>query len=222
MISPYKGTFRISQGYLNVRSDGSQHRGFDMVGISDKHIYSPVSGKVECAGWENARNHGQGFGLYVRIRIGNTPYRMYFGHLSSIVVRVGQYVNPGDLLGVEGSTGHSTGSHLHWEIRNGIDRGEHRSIVSYSGIPNGASHTARKSGWGRDLLGTATLRRRNRADLAYPEKVYNAVMQDATGVNPDGIFGGGTERAVKQFQMAHGLTADGLVGKNTKSALMEG
>lgn len=221
MISPYKGTFRISQAWHNKRSDGSLHRGFDMVGISDKHVYSPVSGRVECAGWENPRNHGQGFGQYVRIQIGTTPYRMYFGHLSSISVRVGQEVKPGDLLGVEGSTGHSTGSHVHWEIRNGTDKMQNRDIAAYSGIPNRAGGTVYQSGWGAELLGPATLRRRSRADLVYPEKVYNAVMQDAAGVNPDGIFGGGTERAVKQFQSAHGLTVDGLVGRNTKAKMME-
>ena len=42
---------------------------------------------------------------------------MYFGHLSQINVATGQKLKPGDLIGVEGSTGHSTGSHLHWEIR---------------------------------------------------------------------------------------------------------
>lgn len=49
---------------------------------------------------------------------------MYFGHLSKINVAVGQKLKPGDLIGVEGSTGHSTGSHLHWEIRiNDISTG---------------------------------------------------------------------------------------------------
>ncbi len=218
MISPYKGTFRVSQGYRKMRSNGTYHQGFDLVGISDKNIYSPVYGYVECAGWENPYNHKQGFGQYVRIRIGNTNYRMYFGHLSSIAVSVGQTVKPGQLLGVEGSTGHSSGSHCHWEIRNGTNKRNYVSIANYSGIPNSASHTSRQSGWGAELLGPETLRRRGSCNS--PEKLFNAVMQSVVGVNTDGIFGGGTERAVKKYQSAHGLTADGLVGRNTKNKMM--
>lgn len=218
MISPYKGTFRVSQAYRNWRSNQTYHQGFDLVGISDKHIYSPVYGTVERAGWENTANHKQGFGRYVRIRIGKTNYHMYFGHLSSISVRVGQVVSPGTLLGVEGSTGHSTGSHCHWEIRNGTEKKDYISVANYSDIPNYASNTPHKSGWGSELLGPDTLRRRS--SVTSPEKLYNAVMQDVVGVKSDGIYGGGTERAVKRFQTAHGLTADGLVGKNTKAKMM--
>lgn len=218
MISPYKGTFRVSQAYRNKRSNGTYHQGYDLVGISDKHIYSPVSGVVERAGWENPGNHNQGFGQYVRIRIGKTNYRMYFGHLSSIAVSVGQTVKPGDLLGVEGSTGHSTGSHCHWEIRNGTEKRNYISVANYADIPNSASHTSRQSGWCSELLGPDTLRRRG--SCTSPEKLYNAVMQDVVEVNADGIFGGGTERAVKQYQAAHGLDADGLVGRKTKASMM--
>ena len=48
MISPYKGTFRVSQEYK-----GNDHRGIDLVGISDKRLFSPVVGTVVRAGWEN-------------------------------------------------------------------------------------------------------------------------------------------------------------------------
>lgn len=220
MISPYKGTFRVSQAYRHMRANGTYHKGFDLVGISDKNIYCPIYGTVERAGWENPSNHGQGFGQYVRIRIGNTNYRMYFGHLSSIAVSVGQKVVPGQWLGVEGSTGHSTGSHCHWEIRNGTSPKSYVSIANYSSIPNSASHTPRQSGWGAELLGPNTLRRRGNCNS--PEKLFNAFTQSVVGVNADGIFGGGTERAVKQYQAAHGLVADGLVGRKTKASMVEG
>ena len=117
MIAPYKGTFRISQTWNNLRSNGTLHQGFDLVGIADKRLYSPVYGTVVRAGWENPKNAKQGWGRRVVVRIGKTRFYMYFGHLSSIAVTAGQTVKPGDLIGIEGSTGHSTGSHLHWEIR---------------------------------------------------------------------------------------------------------
>lgn len=133
MISPYKGTFRVSQEYK-----GAAHQGLDLVGISDRHIYSPVSGTVVRAGWENPLRHSQGWGRRVVVNMGGSLY-MYFGHLSIISVKAGQHIDAGALVGVEGSTGYSTGSHLHWEIRY-LDRHDsYRDIAKYSGIPNQAS-----------------------------------------------------------------------------------
>ena len=104
MISPYKNTFRVSQAYRHLRSDGTYHQGYDLVGIGDKHIYSPVYGTVIRAGWECATLPKKGFGQRVVLRVGRTNYYMYFGHLSQINVAAGQKLKPGDLIGVEGST----------------------------------------------------------------------------------------------------------------------
>ena len=107
LISPYKGTFRVSQAYRNLRANGTYHQGYDLVGIGDKSIYCPVYGTVIRAGWECATLPKKGFGQRVVVRIGSTAYYMYFGHLSKINVAVGQKLKPGDLIGVEGSTGHT-------------------------------------------------------------------------------------------------------------------
>ena len=64
-----------------------------------------------------------------------TGYGFYFGHLSEIRVRVGQRVNITDIIGIEGSTGYSTGSHCHYCIRkNG--KGTDINVSEFSGIPN--------------------------------------------------------------------------------------
>lgn len=218
MISPYKGTFRVSQAYRNPRPGRGEHQGFDLVGISDKTIYCPVYGIVEYAGWESASNHKQGFGQYVRIRIGSTIYRMYFGHLSEVFVRAGQVVTPGAMLGIEGSTGHSTGSHCHWEIRKGTDRNSYVSVANYSAIPNRASGAPYRSDWDAALLGPKTLRRGPRCGA--PDILYVSLLQHCLGIAPDGIFGADTERAVRSYQAAHNLTADGLAGRRTKASLL--
>ena len=62
MISPYKGTFRVSQAYRNLRANGTYHHGYDLVGIGDKSIYCPVYGTVIRAGWECATLPKKGFG----------------------------------------------------------------------------------------------------------------------------------------------------------------
>lgn len=215
MITPYKGTFRVSQTYKNPRSNGP-HQGFDMVGTPAKGIYSPVYGTVERAGWENPLLHGQGFGLYVRIRVGKTAYRMYFGHLSEIYVRTGQTVKPGALLGIEGSTGRSTGSHLHWEIRNGTAKRSYMSIAGYSNVPNACGMYTGDQGI--STLGIKTLRT---GQNQYPYCLYNAALQGMLGLAQDGIYGSKTAAAVKDFQLRHGLEPDGLAGPATKAALMQ-
>lgn len=136
--------------------------------------------------------------------------------LSKINVAVGQKLKPGDLIGVEGSTGHSTGSHLHWEIRiNDISTG-YVSVHQYAGIPNVAGSTAYTSNWAAELFGPSTLKK---STSGFPQRLYNSVLQGALGIDKDGIFGANTEKTVKEFQSAHGLTADGIAGAKTKVAL---
>lgn len=216
LISPYKNTFRVSQAYRHLRSDGTYHQGYDLVGIGGKHIYSPVYGTVIRAGWECATLPKKGFGQRVVLRVGCTNYYMYFGHLSQINVAAGQKLKPGDLIGVEGSTGHSTGSHLHWEIRiNDIKTG-YVSVYHYAGIPNMPGSAAYTSNWAAEIFGPGNLKK---STSGYPQRLYNAALQGALGINQDGIFGANTEKAVKAFQAAHNLTADGIVGTRTKAAL---
>lgn len=131
MNSPYMGRFRVSQCYK-----GSAHDGLDLVGIDSKEIHSTVHGTVLYAGWENGNNHAQGFGRYVKIRKAGTDEVYYFGHLSELRVKKGDEVKITDVIGVEGSTGRSTGSHCHYCMRRGGIKGQHGDICVISGIPN--------------------------------------------------------------------------------------
>lgn len=131
MKGPYKGKFRVSQKFK-----GQAHDGLDLVGVDSKNIYSTVNGVVEYSGWENPKNHLQGFGMYVRIRKENSIDKYYYGHLSKLNVKAGQTVKIGDLLGVEGSTGRSTGSHCHYCIRGNGSPALIRDLPAVSGIPN--------------------------------------------------------------------------------------
>lgn len=212
MLSPYKGTFRVSQEYK-----GNDHRGIDLVGISDKRLFSPVVGTVVRAGWENPPVRSQGFGRHVVIRIGNSDVFMYFGHLSEINVVKGQRVKIGQQIGVEGTTGHSTGSHLHWEIRYGDVKSGFRDISSYSNIPNAQSHEAKASSWGTELFGLSTLKE---GQSAFPYNVYNSNLQSILKIEADGIFGANTENRVRKFQQDNHLEVDGKVGAMTKSVLV--
>ncbi len=131
MNSPYKGKFKVSQQFK-----GSSHDGLDLVGIDSKEIYSTIDGTVEIAGWENPKNKAQGFGLYIRLKKNNSSDRYYFGHLSKVKVKIGQKIKCGDLIGIEGNTGKSTGSHCHYCVRGSCLKSKIRDINDISGIPN--------------------------------------------------------------------------------------
>ena len=127
--SPYKGRFKVSQIYK-----GASHKGLDLVGLDDKTIYSTVNGTVEAA--RHDTHPTGGMGLYIRIREDGTNRRFYFAHLSEVSVKVGQRVRVGDKIGVEGSTGNSTGSHLHYEVRIEPSNATFLDVSKISGIPN--------------------------------------------------------------------------------------
>lgn len=130
MNAPYMGKFRVSQCF------SAKHTGLDLVGIDSKEIHSTINGKVIRAGWENEKNHAQGFGLRVVIQRSSTSEFYYFGHLSEIRVKVGDTVKCTDIIGIEGSTGYSTGSHCHYECRLHDAKLYYQDICKISGIPN--------------------------------------------------------------------------------------
>ncbi len=89
------------------------HSGVDIANRSGPSVLAAASGTVITAGW----NPG-GYGNYVIIDHGN-GYHTLYGHMvtGSIIVKVGQVVKQGQKIGQMGSTGRSTGTHLHFEIR---------------------------------------------------------------------------------------------------------
>ena len=88
------------------------HTGIDLgTGTSTPPVKAAKSGKVVFAGWNN-----QGYGNLVIIEhVDGT--RSYYAHLSSIAVSSGASINGGKNIGNIGSTGNSTGNHLHFEVR---------------------------------------------------------------------------------------------------------
>lgn len=96
---------------------GRMHQGIDIAGGGDygQPIIAADGGTVTFAG-----NDGGGYGNYVMIDHGN-GYMTVYGHASSLAVSTGEYVSQGQTIAYVGSTGNSTGPHLHFEIReNGV------------------------------------------------------------------------------------------------------
>ena len=85
------------------------HEGMDFTAPTGTDIYATGNGTVVSAGWK------QGYGNCVEINHG-FGYLTLYGHMSAIKSRVGQKVKRGDVIGLVGSTGKSTGPHLHYEV----------------------------------------------------------------------------------------------------------
>lgn len=92
--------------------DSEYHSGQDISAPKGTPVIAPADGTVTHAGWQS------GYGNLVTIDHGNGLSTRY-GHLSKTEVVVGQEIKRGDLLGLVGSTGRSTGPHLHYEVRIG-------------------------------------------------------------------------------------------------------
>ena len=88
----------------------ARHNGVDIPAPHGTPIYATADGFVGRAQWLG------GYGKYVEIEHGNAIQTRY-GHMSSYVVNPGQRVRKGDVIGYVGSTGRSTGNHLHYEVR---------------------------------------------------------------------------------------------------------
>lgn len=109
-------SMRLSSGYgkrrAPTRGASRNHQGIDIPGPVGTPIYATADGIVGRAQWAG------GYGKLVELEHGNEIQTRY-GHLSALNVTFGQRVQKGDLIGYMGSTGRSTGSHLHYEVRIG-------------------------------------------------------------------------------------------------------
>ena len=108
-------TAAFTSGY-GVRSDpfrggAAMHAGIDLAGPHGTPIYATADGLVTTAKWNSG-----GYGNLIKVDHGRGIETRY-GHLAQMLVRDGQQVKRGQLIGRMGSTGRSTGNHLHYEVR---------------------------------------------------------------------------------------------------------
>jgi murein DD-endopeptidase MepM/ murein hydrolase activator NlpD len=182
---------------------------------------------------------GGGFGNFVTLshNINGEDYVTIYAHMQdgSLKVTPGQKITAGTPLGKMGSTGMSTGKHLHWELQKAKkyawnDTGLNfiepvaffealARLDSVKGTAANQTTTAAPvapapvHGPGAKLPSRPTLRR---GAPAGPHVLY---LQQKLGVSPTGPFGPKTHAAVVAFQASRGLIADGIVGPRTWAAI---
>ena len=112
---PIQAAANLTSGY-GIRSDpfrgrAAMHAGIDLAGPYGTPIYATADGTIGRSEWNSG-----GYGNLVEIDHGQGIQTRY-GHLSRMIARPGQRVRRGELIGLMGSTGRSTGNHLHYEVR---------------------------------------------------------------------------------------------------------
>ena len=109
LSNPSKGGY-LSSYFGEVRAK-SVHKGIDIAKNLGASVNASLDGKVIKAGYNNG-----GYGNLIVIQHGNNM-KTYYAHLNEIYVNVGDIVKKAEIIGTVGSTGNSTGPHLHFELR---------------------------------------------------------------------------------------------------------
>ncbi|WOE76042.1 M23 family metallopeptidase [Alterisphingorhabdus coralli] len=109
-VDKFRLTSRYGYREDPFRGRRKRHKGIDMAAPIGTPIYATADGVVGRAQWVS------GYGKYIEIEHGGDIQTRY-GHMSRLNVAPNQKVKRGDLIGFMGSTGRSTGSHLHYEVR---------------------------------------------------------------------------------------------------------
>ena len=156
---------------------------------SNNIIVAAAAGKVTFS----KATTGYGNTVMIVHAIGGKTFETVYAHLQSIGVRVGQTVKQGERIGVKGTTGDSTGIHLHFEVHVGRWNNKFTNAVDPFGYV--VDHEVKKT---QSLL----------VKVGYKIAV-------------DGLNGPATKAAVQSFQKNSGLVVDGVAGKLTTAALVK-
>lgn len=181
---PFDSKMRITSAY-GMRTDPingqrTRHGGLDIVG-EDYLIRAVYDGVVALSQMVTDKsNTTWQWGNYVCV-LGDDGNYIYYCHMAERRVSRGQRVKAGDLLGIMGTTGYSTGDHLHFEVRNGANVVQ--DPAAYLGIPNevgevklsdaGEDGDSIPADWAKDAVEWA-----KRAGILYGDEAGNLRLRE--------------------------------------------
>ncbi|MBO7149237.1 MAG: M23 family metallopeptidase [Clostridia bacterium] len=143
MILPFsKGDIQITSkhGYRTIFGGTSFHPGLDIVGKDTDEVVSVSNGRVLWSQWADKPPTSE-WGNYVAVT-GDDGCTIYYCHLKERRVKAGERVKAGDVIGIMGSTGKSTGPHLHFEVRPNNASASNAAI--YLNLPNAICEISEK------------------------------------------------------------------------------
>lgn len=178
MQLPYKGDVRVSSpfGWRTMNGERVYHKGIDLVG-TDKTVRAVVGGVVgQSIIITDPKNRTSEWGNYVRVD-GEDGRLYYYCHLSKRLVDRGAKVSVGDAIGIEGSTGKSTGSHLHFEVR---ENGSSIDPTKILGIKNtvGAVQTTKTTERTNYIVNGLTICRADDFSIEYCDRKKKNIPED--------------------------------------------
>lgn len=244
----WKVTSRMGWRIHPVKKVKKHHNGTDIWAKAEPcWIEAPFDGKVI-----NVGNNPSGFGNSVTLlhSIDGKPYVTLYAHMAngSVKVKKGQRVEAGTPLGKMGSTGMSTGKHLHWELQKGKkwvwnDNGKNfiepvaffdalikkekieatAADVTPADAPVAPAPTHDEAGAKAQAVAekvAAPAAPKARSNVKQGSKGADVkYLQKKLGITADGIFGPQTKKHVIEFQTKNGLKADGSVEADTWAKL---
>lgn len=217
-----------------IQKTRKHHNGEDLVG--QKYVKAMAAGTVlgaRASKTKKANGEPGGYGYFVSIRhkIDGEYYTSLYAHLQkgSMQVKEGQKVEAGQIIGIMGTTGASTGVHLHWEIWKGKTHGwsadgrgfaDPIAFVQAFGAKDSVASNISKPSVDPEAapkIKVPTSKPEYKEALSYGDRGEEvAYLQSQLGVETIGIFGPKTKAAVIKFQRKFpGIAADGVVGPIT-------
>ncbi len=151
-VAPTQGPCGFGDTWGNARSRGRSHQGTDIFPGSGNYVYAVVDGRLTSRVWDGAgHNAGNAWSL-----TGADGTRFFFAHLSDFApeLKVGSNVRAGQIIGWVGSTGNSSASHLHFEVRpgGGVPVNPYPILRAQGGCNSGRPYT-QPGGWVPDRVG---------------------------------------------------------------------
>ena len=189
------------------------HYGIDLVAKADgygtvDYITAHTGGIVEECGYNTSA------GYFIRIRVSGSTVMSYCHFRDKLLWEKGQKIEKGAVLGMMGSTGNSTGAHLHWGIK------ENGAWIDPAPFLN-KDYTTPVAEKKEFSIGMHTLRQGDRGEAVRALQILLIGRGcDGDMHEPDGIFGPDTLGAVRLYQEIAGLEPDGIVGILTWSTIL--
>lgn len=204
-FSGYKITSRF--GVRTLRGVTKMHNGIDLVARTDSGGSAVDSITAHTGGTVCAVGYSESAGNYIKIRTAPEVVMVYYHLRDKTGYRVGDEIAQGQIIGYMGSTGNSTGAHLHWGIKVGDNWIDPEPYLDKN--------------YEEDKKVNVEIKVLKKGAKGETVRALQALLVGyGHSIDVDGSFGGKTDTAVRAYQKANGLSVDGSVGGKTWRKLL--